>query len=183
MALTLRKVRLRLVWLLVIPFFWFASPTPMLLGIGGLLAVVGLVIRASAAGVIMKEKQLATSGIYAHTRNPLYLGSFFLGLGVTVAGGQWIFVVLFAAFFLTVYNRTMSGEAELLEGLFGDAYRDYAANVPLLLPRLTAYRPEGSTEGRAPGFNLERWRGNKEYEALMGAAAAFSFLALRIFWP
>jgi len=182
-ALTLRKVRLRLVWLLVLPFFWFASPTPALLAIGGVLALVGLMVRASAAGVIMKEKELATSGIYAYTRNPLYLGSFLLGLGVTVAGGQWIFVALFAAFFLTVYGRTMRGEAELLEGLFGDAYRDYAANVPLLLPRATAYRPSHGSEGRAPGFDLERWRDNKEYEALMGAVAVFSFLALRMFWP
>lgn len=183
MALTLRKVRLRLVWLLVIPFFWFASPTPTLLAIGGLLAGVGLMIRASAAGVIMKEKQLATSGIYAYTRNPLYLGSLFLGLGVTAAGGQWIFVVLFVAFFFTVYGQTMRGEAELLEGLFGGAYRDYAENVPLLLPRMTAYRAPGRPEGTAPGFNLERWRGNKEYEALMGAVVVFGFLALRMFWP
>jgi protein-S-isoprenylcysteine O-methyltransferase Ste14 len=188
-ALTLRKIRLRLVWLLVLPFLWFARPTPGLLVAGGLLAAVGLAIRASAAGVIRKEKQLATSGIYAHTRNPLYLGSFFLGLGVTVAGGQWIFVVLFALFFAMVYGRTMRGEAELLEGLFGDAYRDYARNVPLLLPRPTAYRGPGAggTAGArpvgGPRFSLERWRGNKEYEALMGAVAVFAFLALRMVWP
>ena len=182
MALSLRKIRLRLVWLLVLPFFWFARPTPLLLGIGGVLAVIGLVIRASAAGVIRKEKQLATSGIYAHTRNPLYLGSLFLGLGVVVAGGQWIFAVLFLVFFAAVYGRTMRGEAELLEGLFGDAYRDYARSVPLLVPRLTAYRAPGIPEEAAPRFNVERWRGNKEYEALMGAVAVFGFLALRMFW-
>ena len=183
MALSLRKIRLRLVWLLVLPFLWYARPTPLLLGIGAGLAVLGLVVRAWAAGVIRKEKQLATSGIYAHTRNPLYLGSFFLGLGVTIAGGQWIFVVLFAVFFLTVYGRTMRGEAEFLEEAFGEAYRDYARNVPLLIPRPTAYRAPGLTEGEAPGFSVERWRGNKEYEALMGAVAAFAFLALRLVWP
>jgi protein-S-isoprenylcysteine O-methyltransferase Ste14 len=155
----------------------------VLLGLGGLLAAVGLVIRASAAGVIRKEKQLATSGIYAHTRNPLYLGSFFLGLGVTVAGGQWIFVVLFALFFITVYGRTMRGEAALLEGLFGEAYRDYARNVPLLFPRPSAYRAPGSGDEGGPRFSVERWRGNKEYEALMGAVAAFAFLAFRMVWP
>lgn len=182
MALTLRKVRLRLVWLVVLPFFWFARPTPLLLAIGGALAVVGLVIRASAAGVIRKEERLATSGIYAHTRNPLYLGSFFLGLGVTIAGGQWVFVALFALFFLGVYGRTMRGEAELLEGLFGDAYRHYAANVPLLVPRLSAYRAPGAPAEGAAGFDVERWRGNKEYEALLGAVVAFAVLAVRMVW-
>ena len=183
MALSLRKIRLRLVWLLVLPFLWYARPTPLLLGVGSVLAVIGLAIRASAAGVIRKEKQLATCGIYAHTRNPLYLGSFLLGLGVTIAGGQWIFVALFLVFFVSVYGRTMRGEAEFLEERFGDAYRDYARNVPLFVPRATAYRAPGAEEGGAPAFSVERWRGNKEYEALLGAVAAFAFLALRMVWP
>ena len=177
----MRKVRLRLVWLLVLPFLWFARPTPTLLLVGVLLAALGLWVRAWAAGFIRKEEALATSGPYAHTRNPLYLGSFFLGLGVTMAGGQWIFVVLFLVFFVAVYGRTMRGEAELLEGLFGDAYRHYAANVPLLVPRVTAYQAPGAPG--STGFDLERWRGNKEYEALLGAVAAFAFLTLRLFWP
>jgi protein-S-isoprenylcysteine O-methyltransferase Ste14 len=177
----MRKVRLRLVWLLILPFLWFAEPTPPLLLVGVLLAALGLWIRAWAAGFIRKEEALATSGPYAHTRNPLYLGSFFLGLGVTIAGGQWIFVVLFLVFFVAVYGRTMRGEAELLEGLFGDAYRHYAANVPLLLPRVTAYQAPGAPG--STGFDLERWRGNKEYEALLGAVAAFAFLTVRLFWP
>lgn len=181
MALTLRKVRLRLVWLLILPFLWYARPTPTLLVAGLILAAVGLWIRARAAGFIRKEEALATSGPYAHTRNPLYLGSFFLGLGVTVAGGQWIFILLFLGFFAVVYGRTIRGEAELLEGLFGDAYRHYASNVPLLLPRLTPYEAPGASVSH--GFDLERWKGNKEYEALLGAVAAFAFLTLRMFWP
>lgn len=181
MALSLRKVRLRLVWLLILPFLWFARPTPTLLLGGVLLAALGLWIRAWAAGFIRKEEALATSGPYAHTRNPLYLGSFFLGLGVTLAGGHWIFVLLFLVFFVVVYGRTMRGEAELLEGLFGDAYRHYAANVPLLLPRVTPYHAPGGPG--STGFDVERWRGNKEYEALLGAVAAFAFLTLRLFWP
>jgi protein-S-isoprenylcysteine O-methyltransferase Ste14 len=178
MAWTLRKIRLRLVWLLVIPFLWFARTTPTLLAVGGVLAVAGLVIRAWAAGFIRKEQALATDGPYGHTRNPLYLGSFFLGLGITLAGGQWIFVVAFAVFFVLVYRATMLGEAELLEGLFGDEYRHYAEHVPLFLPRLTPYRsPYGEEGGR---FTMERYSGNKEYEALLGAVAGFGFLAARM---
>lgn len=175
----MRKIRLRLVWLLIIPFLWLAGPTPTTLAIGGALAVTGLLMRAWAAGFIRKEERLATSGPYGHTRNPLYLGSFFLGLGITLAGGHWVFVVAFFLFFFGVYGRTIRNEARLMEELFGDQYRHYAANVPLFLPRLTPYRAPGD---EAPGtFSMERYRGNKEYEALLGAAAGFAFLALRMY--
>lgn len=179
MALTLRQIRLRLVWLLVIPFLWFVEPTPRTLAIGGVLAIIGLLIRGWAAGFLRKEETLATTGPYAHTRNPLYLGSLFLGLGVTVAGGQWIFVVLFLAFFAWIYNATMRDEARILGELFGDQYRQFAENVPLLRPRITPYRAPGGAESQGR-FTLERYRGNKEYEALLGAAVAFAYLAGRM---
>ena len=88
MGLSLRKIRLRLVWLLIIPFLWFASPSPASLIAGAGLAAVGLFIRAWAAGFIRKDKQLATSGPYGHTRNPLYLGSFFIGCGIASMSGH-----------------------------------------------------------------------------------------------
>lgn len=180
MALSLRKIRLRLVWLLIIPFLWFARPSPVSLLLGSGLSVLGLFVRAWAAGFIRKDQQLATSGPYGHTRNPLYLGSFLLGLGVTLAGAQWFFVLAFLVFFFGVYGATIRSEAELLEGLFGDQYRDYAANVPLLLPRVTPYRaPEPWVSAGA--FSMERYAGNKEYEALLGTVAAFGFLWIRMY--
>ena len=107
------------------------------------------------------------------------------------AGGQWLFVVAFLVFFTVVYHRTIRHEAEQLEGVFGDAYRRYAEAVPLFVPRLTAWRgPEGEDGGAsaAPeraspsGFSLERWRRNREYEALLGALAGFAGLGLRMFF-
>ncbi|HSR43372.1 MAG TPA: methyltransferase [Longimicrobiales bacterium] len=175
----MRWIRLRAVWLLVIPFLWLARPTPELLAWGGALAALGLAVRSWAAGFIRKEKELTTGGPYAHTRNPLYVGSFLVGVGVTVAGGRWIFVALFLLFFVFVYGRTIRGEADLLEGLFGDRYRHYARHVPLVIPRLTAYRPP--QEGRAE-FTLSRWRRNREYEAVAGTLAGFAFLAARMIW-
>jgi hypothetical protein len=113
------------------------------------------------------------------------LGSFLLGLGVTAAGGRVLFVAVFVLFFTLVYSRTIRGEAQLLEQLFGEQYRDYAENVPLFLPRLTAWRAAGASlsdasSAGAPAFSLERWRRNREYEALLGAFAGFAFLALRM---
>jgi len=83
---------------------------------------------------------LATTGPYAHIRNPLYLGSFMLGAGVMVAGGQWVFGVAFLVLFLLVYRVTVLREAKELEARFGASYRTYAAQVPTVLPRITPYR-------------------------------------------
>ena len=182
MTLSLRRLRLRAVWLLVVPFLLLARPTPALLALGGALAALGAALRAWAAGFIHKERELSTAGPYAHTRNPLYLGSFLIGLGVTVAGGRWPFVLLFLGFFALVYGRTIRAEARLLEERFGARYVEYARHVPLFVPRPLPYRTgtmEGPTSG---GFTVERWRRNREYEALLGVVAGFAFLALKLLW-
>lgn len=178
MAITLRKLRLKSVWLLIIPFIFFARPTPTSLGIGAVLAAIGLGIRALSAGFIHKEETLTTTGPYAFTRNPLYLGSFFLGLGVTVAGGRWIFVAIFVGFFALVYSRTIRGEAELLRKKYPEAYPEYADNVPLFLPRPRPYRAQGVDS--LPEFSGARWKSNREYEALLGALAGFVALIVRM---
>jgi protein-S-isoprenylcysteine O-methyltransferase Ste14 len=177
--MNMRRLRLRAVWLLILPFFWFARPTPLLLEVGVALGVLGLLIRGWAAGTIHKEKELTTTGPYAFTRNPLYVGSFFLGLGVTLAGGHWIWPAVFGAFYLGVYGRTMSGEAALLTGLFGDRFRDYAAHVPAFVPRLTPYRAPGVEGG---GFTFAQYKRNREWEAGLGALAGFGFLAAKYFF-
>ncbi|MEZ4425108.1 MAG: isoprenylcysteine carboxylmethyltransferase family protein [Gemmatimonadota bacterium] len=180
MRLSLRKIRLRLVWLLILPFLWFAAPTPALLATGAAVALVGLAIRAWAAGYIHKEMELATDGPYAHVRNPLYVGSLLVGLGVTVAGGQWVFVVAFLLFYVTVYGRTARGEAELLSAKFGEHYRAYAARVPLFWPRLTPAAVPGPQP--RPRFTVRRYWKNREYEAALGLLAGFLFLAAKLLW-
>ena len=176
----MRRIRTKMVWLLVLPFLWFAQPTRGLLILGAVLAAGGLLIRGWAAGTIHKDEALTTSGPYAYTRNPLYIGSFLIGLGVVLAGGHWIWPALFLAFFLGVYGRTMSGETELLTELFGDRFEHYAENVPALLPRLTPYRPQQPDV--AGGFRLRQYKRNNEWEALLGVGAAFAFLATKRMW-
>ena len=178
----LRLIRLRAVWLLIIPFYLYASPSTGLIGWGAGVGACGLALRVWAAGSIRKDRELATSGPYAHTRNPLYLGSFLLGVGVTVAGGRWVFAVAFLAFFFVVYRATVLREAAVLEERFGERYRAYRAQVPAVLPRITAYREAASDS--PVGFSRARYFRNREWEALLGAIAAFAALALKLrFWP
>ena len=176
----MRRIRTKMVWLLVFPFLWFSQPTTGLLTIGAALAAVGLLIRGWAAGTIRKDEDLTTSGPYAYTRNPLYIGTLLVGLGVTLAGGHWIWPTLFLTFYVAVYGRTMFGETELLTALFGERFLHYAEHVPALVPRLTRYRPDQlDVDG---GFRVRQYMRNNEWEALLGAGAAFAFLATKRMW-
>ena len=95
-------------------FIFFARPTPKALLIGASVSLLGLAIRAWAAGHIRKNAQLATSGPYAFTRNPLYFGSFLLSLGFTIASGRLLLGLLFAALFLGIYLPVMRVEASTM---------------------------------------------------------------------
>lgn len=182
MNLSLATLRLRGVWLLVVPFFWFARPSIGLLLLGGSVTSVGLLIRAWAASWIHKDQVLATSGPYAHTRNPLYLGTFLLGVGVTLAGGHPTFIVLFLLFFALIYGKTMAAEAAHLQGVFGEPYRRFAREVPLFFPRLRPYADESDSPTAASAVERRRYRTNREYEALIGATAAFALLVAKLIW-
>jgi len=178
---TLRELRLKAIWLIVVPFFLFVRPTFESVAWGAALACAGLWIRGWSAGTIHKDEVLTTTGPYAFTRNPLYVGSFLIGGGVTLAGGHWVWPVVFLLFYGVVYSRTMAHEAMRLTELFGDEYREYAAHVPGFLPRTTPHR--GSVLGREGGFRWSQYKRNREWEALLGALAAFGVLLLRSFWP
>jgi protein-S-isoprenylcysteine O-methyltransferase Ste14 len=170
-------MRTRAAWLIVVPFLALARPSTVLLAVGGVLTVLGLALRAWSAGTIDKGRSLAVRGPYAYTRNPLYLGSFALGTGLALSGGHWMWPVAFAFFFASVYGRTMRRETAELTALFGDRYTEYAAHVPAFLPRLTPYKPETD---ESAGFAWSRYLGYREWEALLGVAAAFAVLSLRL---
>jgi hypothetical protein len=125
---------------------------------------------------IRKNTKLATSGPYAYTRNPLYLGSFILGLGFTIASARPLLGLLFAALFLGIYLPVMRVEAETLLGIFGDDYRRYAQAVPLFLPRLWPYRDTESAETK---FDASLYLRYREYRAALGLLIAWGLLALK----
>jgi protein-S-isoprenylcysteine O-methyltransferase Ste14 len=172
-------IRLRAVWFLVPVFLVLAEPTWRLMLIGGGLAVIGGVIRAWAACTIRKNRVLTTTGPYAYTRNPLYLGSFLVGLGVVVGSGSYWLLALFLAFFTVVYHRTMRAEERHLEELFGEDFRRYAAAVPLFIPGLRRYHC-GDSQG--PLFELRRYFGNREWELALGLTLAFLALWGKLEW-
>jgi protein-S-isoprenylcysteine O-methyltransferase Ste14 len=157
-------------------FLWFARPSWRTLILGGVVALIGLALRAWSAGHIRKNAALATSGPYSYTRNPLYLGSFLLGVGFTIAAGRWFLAIPFAALFLGIYYPVMRVEASDLAKLFGEDYQRYADAVPLFLPRLSPYRDE-KTKGLK--FDASLYMRYREYQAALGLLVALGLLALK----
>lgn len=172
------KLRIGAAWLLVAAFLVLARPTGAGLGAGAVVAAVGLWLRAWAAGSLDKGSELATKGPYARTRNPLYVGSCLIGLGMCLTGGHWIWPALFLGFFVSFYVPTMRAEAAALEDRFGDRFVAYAAAVPAFIPRLTPYRSNVSDDGH--GFRWDRYRRYREWEATLGVLAVFAVLALKV---
>ena len=157
-------------------FFLFSRPQPWTLAIGAAIALPGLALRAWATGHLRKNDALATTGPYAYTRNPLYLGSFLLGLGFTVASGRFILGILFAALFLGIYVPVMRVESATLAELFGESYQRYVKAVPLFRPRLSPYRERKTDES---GFDAALYRRYREYQAAIGLVIAWALLALK----
>jgi protein-S-isoprenylcysteine O-methyltransferase Ste14 len=142
-----------------------SSPVSLLLGLP--LVLLGEAVRLWASGHIEKTKCLATGGPYAHSRNPLYVGSLLLALGVAVAcASPWV-VLAVALYFLAFYPSVMREEAAFLARKFPNEYAEWAAAVPLFWPRLRPGGPRGSR------FEPARVRQNREWRT----AAALPLIA------
>ncbi len=172
----LQRIRVPLGFLFAAIFLVFARPVPISLAIGGIIAVLGLLIRAWSSGHIRKNQELAVSGPYALTRNPLYLGSFILGLGFTIASGVWWLGLLFIALFLGIYLPVMRVEAEDLKTIFGEQYLEYARQVPLFFPRPTS-KIAGDVK-----FDKNLYLRYREYRAALGSAFAWLILAFKTYF-
>jgi protein-S-isoprenylcysteine O-methyltransferase Ste14 len=177
-----RRIRVPLGFVTAAIFLFFAQPEWRWIAISLPLVALGLWMRGYAAGYVKKNAELTRSGPYAHTRNPLYLGSMLLAAGFAVAAGAisstgWWLAVLLLAMFLFIYIPTILSEEAFLRSEFS-TFNDYAAKVPRLGWRFTAARFAGdSADGR---FDASRFRHHREYNALIGAAAIYAALILRM---
>jgi protein-S-isoprenylcysteine O-methyltransferase Ste14 len=155
-------------FLLVAAFAWFSHPTALSLAAGLPVALLGMILRAWAAGCLAKNQQLAVAGPYAYTRNPLYLGTLVVAAGLAIAARSLGLAAVFAAVFLLIYLPVIQNEQQHLRKLFPE-YDAYAAAVPALWPKLPAARAEG-------GFHWSLYLKNQEYQAAAGLAAGALFL-------
>jgi protein-S-isoprenylcysteine O-methyltransferase Ste14 len=171
-----RRIRVPLGFLVAAIFMVFAHPTWRSLAVGLPIVLLGLWLRGYAAGYVKKNSELTRTGPYAHTRNPLYLGSIAIATGFAVAAGRWWLVLLLVAMFLSIYIPTILSEEAFLRAEFPE-FSDYAQRVPRLGWRPTAARFANASAGR---FDPQRYLHHREYNASIGAAAVFAALILRM---
>ena len=105
-------------FLLVAAFAWFSHPDARSLVYGLPVSLIGLAVRAWAAGHLAKNQTLAASGPYAYTRNPLYLGTLLVAAGLAVASRSAGLGALFAIVFLCVYLPVIQLEQQYLRSCF-----------------------------------------------------------------
>jgi protein-S-isoprenylcysteine O-methyltransferase Ste14 len=156
-------------------FLWLSTPTLMSVALGGAVGLIGILMRAWAAGHLAKNQQLATSGPYAYVRNPLYVGTLIAGIGFGIAGAHWAIGALLAAFFVFYYLPVVEEEERHLARIL-PGYDEYRRTTPKLLPRLSP----GYVGG--PGFRRDLYIRNQEYQALIGYLLVLALLAAKASW-
>jgi len=165
------KLRVTCGFVLVAAFLWLSAPTLASLAAGIPVSVLGLALRAWAAGHLQKDSTLTVTGPYAWVRNPLYLGTLATAAGFVIASRRWELGVLFAAVFVLVYLPVVDLEEQHLARLF-PAYAIYVQRVHKLIPRLPYPMPQDPVKH----FRWSLYRYNREYQALLGFLAGAGLL-------
>lgn len=155
-------------YLLCAALISLADPRPRTFAIGCVIVGLAWALRIWAFGHLEKNQKMVTTGPYAHTRNPAYVGSFMALVGVGLAAGNgetpqgrlvWGFTLFLVLIFFFVYMpRKKRKEYTRLERIFGEPARVYAANVPHFWPRPTPWK-----SGDPKKFSWSRVTGNREW--------------------
>jgi protein-S-isoprenylcysteine O-methyltransferase Ste14 len=117
---------------------------------GFVIALSGQIIRALTIGLAyivrggrdkkVYAKTLVKDGIFAHCRNPLYLGNILIVSGLGVVADSTVFYFIGIPFFVLSYMAIIKAEESYLSGKFGEEYREYCGRVNSLIPDLSGIR-------------------------------------------
>lgn len=144
---------------------WLASPTPVSLQIGSIVAVLGELLRVWAAGHLEKSKEVTRSGPYQFTRHPLYLGSSLIGIGFAIAANHIAVAAIVVTYLILTLTAAMRSEEAHLREKFGDAYDAYA---------------EKRSEPMMRKFSWARALRNREHQTIAGLMTALLILAAKV---
>ncbi len=145
------------------------------------LSILGFVVRAIAiattpkgtSGRNTKEGQVAeslnTTGIYSTVRHPLYLGNYFMWIGIVMFTFNWSFVIIVTLAFWLYYERIMFAEERFLERKFGNDYMDWANRTPAFIPCLKKFK-----KNVVPFSMVSVLR--REYSGVLATVVGFVFI-------
>jgi protein-S-isoprenylcysteine O-methyltransferase Ste14 len=152
------------------------APHPAAVAWSLVLVLPGLWLRAYASGYVKKNQELTVTGPYAHTRNPLYLGSMLIAAGFAMALLSWPVALVLAFGFAVIYIPVIASEERFLRATFPE-FGGYCQQVPRLIPRLTPARHPGGQSGTG-GFSLSLYLQHREYNAGIGVLLLYLSLLL-----
>ena len=132
------KIRLWAGYLFMALALVYAQPNRVGAIIGLISVVMGMALRLTATATLVKDKVLCMSGIYGVTRNPLYLGSSMIGLGVAFLTGSYWFFLGFFLILVPLYIRMIIIEEEFLAKLYPESFKIYINKVPRFFPSFSA---------------------------------------------
>jgi len=144
------------------------------------VSLAGLIIRSYAVGTTPSgtsgrnthgqvASQLNSTGLYSVVRHPLYLGNYFMWLGVALFPRIWWLAVIVSLLFWLYYERIMFAEEEFLRRQFGAPFEEWAARTPAFIPNFRYWQP--------PALSFS-WKTvlRREYSGFYGVIASFTFL-------
>lgn len=167
-----RRIRVPVGFAAAALYVWLAQPTWSSILFGGAVILPALLLRTAASGHVKKNQEVTTSGPYAYTRNPLYLGSIMLVVGFGVASrNAWLAIGL-VMIFIALYLPVIHDEEDFLRANFPE-FTEYAQRVPRIIPRLSA-------SGSAAAFSGELYRKHREYNAALGSVGMMVLLILKL---
>lgn len=172
--------------LFVLVGIYFVKEASVWLWIGMGVTLIGEFIQLWAASQLRKDKVLGTSGPYAHVRNPMYVGRFFVLLGfmVMIQQAWWketevfqipMLVAAYVIIFALYARGRVSREEERLRQIFGEDYARYCREVRRFFPKL---RPYSRTAGQS--WQWSKIAANHEYLNLVAVLFVFALVVLRL---
>jgi protein-S-isoprenylcysteine O-methyltransferase Ste14 len=155
------------------------SDWPIWRVLSAVLVLLGLGIRALADGFAgrhtrteeIEAPRLSTGGPYSFVRNPIYVGSMVIGLGMVGLLANWVALIPYLAVFAVFYFAVIPAEEQFLKRTFGRQYEEYCQNVSRMLPRLTPWPGAEKT-----GFDWKPAIG--EWRVALAIAAILVFFTL-----
>jgi len=164
------------------------SRDPALAGaVGFLIGLLGQVVRVMTVGLdyIIRggrnhkvyAENLVTGGLYSHCRNPMYVGNFFLLIGLALASNSWVFAAVAVPLSLGMHKAIVAAEENFLRNKFGRQFDEYCARVSRWMPRLSGLR----TTLRGMQFDWRRVV-QKEYAAGFDWFSATALIVLLNLW-
>jgi protein-S-isoprenylcysteine O-methyltransferase Ste14 len=145
-----------------------------------LLSVFGFLFRAYAIGTTPKgtsgrntknqvAEELNSTGIYSIVRHPLYVGNYFIWIGIVLFTFNLSFVIIVTLAYWLYYERIMFAEERFLEKKFGKAYLDWSLKAPAFIPSFKNYK-----SGQIP-FSLKTVL-RREYSGIFATVLGFLFV-------